>query len=679
MRSDPAQGQVAMAEPLRADDELVRREITFRQGGEAVDAIAAREPGPARNRVKKWAIGRLGEIDRDSPIATDLERGISQALGTESARSEARALAEQRAQGAPLWREAMDGGDLPKVEERLAKDYQAAQRTATTARTAANQAAAKVSDIERTAASQRVSVPRKPTGLITFLIRNGGLQDQGGEVSHVLGGKVGQRTGARPGLLNNKAGKTLDDAALDAWEAGYLKGTERPTINDLIDAIAQDHNAGGVFSELDEAAATRHGEAVARNRETDQRNQQRPVPAGKKVTAKQLQFERDKLADIEARARHAEEQKAELAGVIEAGQVDGTLGLPGAVWSPRLGRLLENPRVQQGLGRGMKIERDLADAEGRRFNPRDYALVGQDAAGDPQLGAVPNMKVLAVAKEGLDALLESDAMRDPLTRRFNKEGRAVVLLRNSLVEELDSLNPAYKAARDRWAGDSALISAIEDGKGFHRWSPEEIGEWFEKASESEKKFYRIGAGDTLRGDLNRRAVSADPSKAIINNRQTRLQLTPMFRSKEDATQFFDRVKRAQTMFETPGNVLGGSRNAARDLAGSREGLDTTADILHGLYSAVRGHSVNAMHSFGRAAIRSFNPFAPTPQAQQAVNHAVALLMTINDLKVNVRPGAELLNQIALPQVQNTLQRSAARLLRRPIPNAMLLMGGFRPQ
>jgi hypothetical protein len=77
---------------------------------------------------------------------------------------------------------------------------------------------------------------------LQFIIRNGGLRDEGGEVRNMLGGTA--RT--RPGLLNDRSGLSLDEAAERLREAGFVRGTgyaERgPTgatqreILDLLDA-----------------------------------------------------------------------------------------------------------------------------------------------------------------------------------------------------------------------------------------------------------------------------------------------------------------------------------------------------------------------------------------------------------------------------------------------------------
>lgn len=135
-----------------------------------------------------------------------------------------------------------------------------------------------ISALAAMSAYVRTTPEPKVTGLTSWLVSNGGLRDPGYDVRTIIGGAR-----CRPGLVNNKSGMDLDDAALNAWEAGYLGQTdERPTINDLLDAIDRDMRDGDVFShedadiveeldaledarnELDRLgilAATRHGQA----------------------------------------------------------------------------------------------------------------------------------------------------------------------------------------------------------------------------------------------------------------------------------------------------------------------------------------------------------------------------------------------------------------------------------
>lgn len=85
--------------------------------------------------------------------------------------------------------------------------------------------------------------------LLAFLKSKGGIKNTGGELTgrdlHI----------GYPGLVNNK-GLSLDDAALSAWEHGYLPGEAdysgeigRPSINKLLEAIDDEMHGIKKFSE----------------------------------------------------------------------------------------------------------------------------------------------------------------------------------------------------------------------------------------------------------------------------------------------------------------------------------------------------------------------------------------------------------------------------------------------
>lgn len=76
--------------------------------------------------------------------------------------------------------------------------------------------------------------------LLEFVSRKGGLVDEGGELT-AMDAQAWHRKRRGWGRLVQDAGKaklSLDDMALDAWEAGYFpEFTERPAIDDLLEAI----------------------------------------------------------------------------------------------------------------------------------------------------------------------------------------------------------------------------------------------------------------------------------------------------------------------------------------------------------------------------------------------------------------------------------------------------------
>ncbi len=90
---------------------------------------------------------------------------------------------------------------------------------------------------------------QKPKGVDTltqFVHRQGGLVDYQGELN-----AIGITNKTRPGFVKsarkrvgrNDGGWSFDDMAQHAWEAGYFpEHTERPTINEFLDALSDDFN-----------------------------------------------------------------------------------------------------------------------------------------------------------------------------------------------------------------------------------------------------------------------------------------------------------------------------------------------------------------------------------------------------------------------------------------------------
>ena len=145
-------------------------------------------------------------------------------------------------------------------------------------------------------------------GDVNSQIRPGGLVDPGGDVSAIIGGPQG-----RPGLLNGR-GTTLDDAVLRAWEAGYFpEASERPSVNDLLAKIEEDHNGSPVYSGHDQPAVEDYHYALESNSEIGRLSDETGIsPIGR---TKEQFF--DAVANHYSLEELAQEQ-ASLAGAHEA-------------------------------------------------------------------------------------------------------------------------------------------------------------------------------------------------------------------------------------------------------------------------------------------------------------------------------------------------------------------------
>ena len=263
----------------------------------------------------------------------------------------------------------------------------------------------------------------------------------------------------------------------------------------------------------------------------------------------------------------------------------------GNVWSARIAEFLENPRIQRGLNRGMRIEQDTALAEGRPVNLTDYAVVGFNDAGDPIVGRVPTMRLLAVAKEGLDAIIYSDEHRNKFGD-LDKEGVAIAKLRDALVEELYRLNPDYKVAIDQWAGDSAMMDALREGQKLlsQTRDPDQNRLLASRMSNSERDIARLGLAQKMRTIARSEGPSAAQWKSIEGGKYgediNRARIEPFFRSQDELDAFTSAIGWERTMMRTGNKMLEGSQTAGRQEE-TGAGIDPTK-LGHAAFHAATG-------------------------------------------------------------------------------------------
>jgi hypothetical protein len=150
----------------------------------------------------------------------------------------------------------------------------------------------------------------------------GGLIDDGGDISAIIGGSKG-----RPGLLNGN-GQRLDDATLRAWQAGYFpEHSERPEINDLLDAIRDDHNGVARYSMHDADAVSAFEQSKGANEEILRLSDETGISTANKTRAQFFDAVADHMS-VEDAAREVEgleEQHAEMFAELEheaAGDVE---------------------------------------------------------------------------------------------------------------------------------------------------------------------------------------------------------------------------------------------------------------------------------------------------------------------------------------------------------------------
>lgn len=269
----------------------------------------------------------------------------------------------------------------------------------------------------------------------------------------------------------------------------------------------------------------------------------------------------------------------------------------GPVHSERLDRFLTQPEVQEGIRRGLKLERQAAVAEDRPFVDSDYGVIGykDDNWDMPIFGKVPTMKQLIVANEGMGAKVGE--MVDQFGR-LTKDGVYMKKLHESYLGELDRLNPKYASARKEWSGPSQSMNAVREGREHFTRSEsnEQLAAEFGKLSEADKDFYRMGAAEAKVDAIERAPDASDKSKRVINSERDRKRFRILFGSEAEAERFISSVARKRAAFETKQAVKGGSQTAGRVADDTSENIPLGLDAAHGLGSAASGNWLGAAHS-----------------------------------------------------------------------------------
>lgn len=132
---------------------------------------------------------------------------------------------------------------------------------------------------------------------------------------------------------------------------------------------------------------------------------------------------------------------------------------------------------------------DVEEALGKVFGPVD------DSVSDAQLtqrltqalGTRPvEFKALDYIKRGLDAVASDPTASNEVRR-----------LRTAFRDELKTINPAYQKALNTYAGPSAVLDAVENGRNFDKLDPEAISRMMANMGESEQQGFQVGVARRL--------------------------------------------------------------------------------------------------------------------------------------------------------------------------------------
>lgn len=279
--------------------------------------------------------------------------------------------------------------------------------------------------------------------------------------------------------------------------------------------------------------------------------------------------------------------------------------------SDYMARLAADPVIQKGMANGIRIQRLQALARREPFDPNAYGVTGFNEAGDPIVSGIPTWRTWDAAKTGLDDMLES--YRDKTTGRFvlDKMGHAINDVRASLVNELDSLNPAYKAARGAAGDYLSANDAFQKGQNAilnPNTTVKQVQDMLARFSDAERQAFNGG----IANKLFNMAQNARLSALLIKTPALRQKLVAALGAAQ-ADVFIRNVEREGNLARSGSRMMPATNSITSDIRNAVNEQDAGASAIEGGMRAANaaGHLFSGNFipaaAHGLAAVRQFVP------------------------------------------------------------------------
>lgn len=282
----------------------------------------------------------------------------------------------------------------------------------------------------------------------------------------------------------------------------------------------------------------------------------------------------------------------------------------GDVDDPRIVEALKNPQFQSFFAKARSIaDTEAQAAKLRGEDPSRFALpeiykptgkFTDSGAEILELTKLPDVRTLDYIKRGIDASIESGFRGQGMS---TAEASALRSLRKEFVNAIDENVPAYKAARQEYAGDMEVIDAMRAGLAdFGKLDSEQVVKMVAGMSKAEKEAFRTGVARNLYGKVMDPSSNFNAASRIINSPETVAKLQPLFDDPAHFRLFQTAMEREAQLFQQANKILGGSQTAKR--SAMREALDEGPGVGEAVANAVTGGFWPSLTSMAARVARS---------------------------------------------------------------------------
>jgi hypothetical protein len=257
-----------------------------------------------------------------------------------------------------------------------------------------------------------------------------------------------------------------------------------------------------------------------------------------------------------------------------------------------------DPKAMLGYLSRPSFQRALKQAEAAAAETgRPFPPIIDDAGNIRPLDfeTVQNIKL------ALDDVLEK-APRDPLESggMGKNRDRLVRQAKNEFLELADQMFSGYKEARDVFAGHSAIMNAMNDGRKFFAMPTDEAALALRGMSASEKEAFIEGAVNAVADKIERGLKSHNAAQRVVLPTDMQKRLRLLFPDEQSFEAFIDRAQKEATMNRSLQQTVGGSQTfekmqegAANDDAAVQMGLDVIQGRVTSLADRVKNSALLA--------------------------------------------------------------------------------------
>jgi hypothetical protein len=309
----------------------------------------------------------------------------------------------------------------------------------------------------------------------------------------------------------------------------------------------------------------------------------------------------------------------------------------GDIISDGLTSLGKIPAMRSAIQRGV----NMAKQEGSL--PADFKL---------DLSKPLPIQVWHQAKQGIDDLIGA------ATRSGEKgQARSLIAMQQRLLDEMDTLTGGlYGQARQNFAGNSAMLNALESGKNIlqRATTAEDIADNLAKlTSQSEIQAFRAGAAQALRDTVARTGRKGNAAAKFLNRGDIQQKLQALFDNPDDYQDFMARMAGRDRLYRTY-SELGGSPTQQRMVAGD----DLEASISGGAApeNLLTAAALGGRQAVGRSILQRLQD-GPVRFLGERVREKVAEMLTTND-PAQIRRAVQVI-QAAAERAQRAQLRTGA--------------------